>query len=149
MPLLSDKEIERILDHTISVSDWEVEYEQARPGQPPIISGWHLKFKLRELDLPTWPILKEKLHDMICEEDGKIRAGWEELTNGNARDLVQVILTLIVTKLDLVLAMAIPATALVVKHGLVHFCQTNKVQPPEPSKPAPKPKRVVRKKKNN
>jgi hypothetical protein len=76
-----------------------------------------------------WHSLHYELHTLLCA-DGK-PAGWvEEVVSGEIRNIAVALVTVIATKLDVTLGVAVPAAALVMKHGLLDFCQTT--PPPKP-----------------
>jgi hypothetical protein len=76
-----------------------------------------------------WSSLHYELHTLLCA-DGKPQGWVEEIVSGDIRNIAVGLVTVIATKLDVTLGVAIPAAALVVKHGLLDFCST-----PSPAKP--------------
>jgi hypothetical protein len=77
-----------------------------------------------------WGSLHYELHTLLCT-DGKPQEWVEEVVTGEIRNIAVGLVTVIATKLDVTLGVAVPAAALIVKHGLLDFCKTSPPAKPE------------------
>lgn len=76
-----------------------------------------------------WRSLEYEIHPLLCC-DGKPQEWVSECIAGDIRNLSVGIITALVSTLGLTLAIAVPASALVIKKGVVAFCaKTPRVAP--------------------
>lgn len=74
-----------------------------------------------EMGEQIWRSIQSELHETLCT-DGHPKPWVEEKISGDARDLIVGVIKAIVSTLRVPLAIAIPATALVVKRGIATLC---------------------------
>lgn len=99
---------------------------------------YHLGISISEEDLSTdnlfsfdfynsgreyWDKLKDKLMTILCDRDNKVpHSTMDEVLNGDIRNLAVYLVTVLVTDLGIVINVAIPLAALILKKGLKEFC---------------------------
>jgi hypothetical protein len=72
-----------------------------------------------------WSQIESNIQGLLCK-DGKPNSIIEEIINGDIRSLAEAILSIIIARYEMTLALAIPLTAIVIKKGILNFCDENK-----------------------
>ena len=81
------------------------------------------KAPYREMGEELWAALEYELHQLLCDSALRKPKDWTaELIEGDTRNLIVALLTLLVAKYEMTLAVAVPATALLVKKRLAGLC---------------------------
>jgi hypothetical protein len=89
-----------------------------------------------EMGKKLWTAFKYELFDLLCNGEKNEPKEWlKDTVTGDIRNLATGIISVITAKYNVSIAIALPATALVIKNGLLNYCST----PPE------KPKETVSK----
>lgn len=83
-----------------------------------------------EMGEQLWRIIQSELQETLCT-DGHPEPWVEEMISGDARDLIIGIIKVMVSTLRVPFAIAVPATALVVKHGVAALCSDPHKQVPK------------------
>ena len=83
-----------------------------------------------ELGKEFWAALEFELYELLCDRKRKIPKEWAtELIAGDVRDLSVAIITLLMAQFEVTLAIAVPATALIVRKRLMGLCVTSQKRP--------------------
>jgi hypothetical protein len=83
-----------------------------------------------EMGEQLWRIIQSELQETLCT-DGHPKPWVEEMISGDARDLIIGIIKAMVSTLRVPFAIAVPATALVVKRGVAALCSDPHKQVPQ------------------
>jgi hypothetical protein len=83
-----------------------------------------------EMGERLWRSIQSELQETLCT-DGYPKQWVEGMISGDARDLIVGVITAMVSTLSVPLAIAIPATALVVKRGVAALCSDPTEQVPQ------------------
>ncbi len=72
-----------------------------------------------------WQAMEIELYEYFCDAERKTPRPWvDDLIKGDTRSLLLGIVAAITSKYNVSLGIAVPATALLFKKGLVRFCKT-------------------------
>lgn len=69
-----------------------------------------------------WELHKEKIKKYICNENGEPKTFVKEAIEGNIKDLIVNIISLLMTQYSLSLAIAVPLCGLAIKRGFYTIC---------------------------
>ena len=76
-----------------------------------------------EIGKEFWIALQYELYELLCERKSKKPREWAtEIIEGDVRDLSVGIITLLMAHFEATLAIAVPATALIVRKSLLNLC---------------------------
>lgn len=95
---------------------------------PPNVS---YSYDYYEMGLRLWLAFENELYRIICDPEKREPQTWlNELIGGDIRHLATAIILAIRTDLGVSLSIAIPATALLIKRGILAYCEKGtKIQP--------------------
>ncbi len=87
-----------------------------------------------EIGQELWEALQFDLYHLICDGKEKEPNNWvKELIGGDIRNLITGILTALISTLSVPLAIAIPASALLIKKGVTTYCEKGRPKKPKNS----------------
>ncbi len=93
-------------------------YQNAPPGK-------YYSAPYQKLGEELWQAFRYELFDVICDASNSKPVIWvEELVSGDIRNLIVGVLSAVTAKYDVHLGIAVPVTALIIKHGVSTFCKT-------------------------
>ena len=83
-----------------------------------------------QLGKEFWAALQYEIYELLCDRKSKQPKEWAtEIIEGDVRDLSVGIFTLLMAHFEVTLAIAVPATALIVRKRLVRLCLTKPKRP--------------------
>jgi hypothetical protein len=82
-----------------------------------------ISFDFYRLGKEYWEKTIDNLKYILCDRNNKApNPDLDELLNGDVRNLIVYLISFLVTKSDIVLGLAIPLVALIIKEGIKDFC---------------------------
>lgn len=82
-----------------------------------------------EMGEKLWGAFRSELYNLLCNEKTKKPNEWlNDLVTGDIRNLAIGIISAITAKYDVSMGIAVPATALIIKNGLLKFCSTPPIE---------------------
>lgn len=128
---VTDEDIALISNESLGQLYWEfqlgvgLKYEYVSDG---------IKFyaPYPEIGKKLWKAFKYELYNILCESKSKEPKEWlNDLITGDIRNLIVNICSILTTKYDISLGIALPVAALIFKHGVLKYCD---VKPKKPKK---------------
>lgn len=119
---ITDNQIKMIQNEAFDANFW---FYQLGIGisEEDISSENRFSFDFYDLGREHWEKVKDQLMNILCDRDGKVPSNtMDELLNGDIRNIIVYILTILVANLDIVIGVAIPLVSLILKEGLKNFC---------------------------
>jgi hypothetical protein len=81
----------------------------------------------QKMGVDLWKVLRTEIYVILCDPKKRRPHPWvEEAMTGEIRNLVTGIISALVSSLNLPLGIAIPATALIIKKGILNYCKKGK-----------------------
>jgi len=102
----------------------QYEYTPPRGAGRLVSCDLYVTALLAKMGRDFWLILSGEIYYLLCDPKNKQPKDWvQELISGDIRNLVTGIIAAIASTYNVSLGIAIPATALVIKKGLVNYCK--------------------------
>lgn len=134
-PHITNEDIDQILNDKLPVGHWELQlgigYVYEKVTSPNIkFSAPYLKY-----GKGLWIALKYDLYSFICKTEEPSPREWvTDLVSGDIRNAVVGIAAAITSKYQISMGIAIPIVALVIKTGVLTYCQDEPKKPDDSSK---------------
>ena len=120
--MVNDEQIKMIQDESFDANFWLYQLGMSISDEN-ISSDMRFSFDFYDLGKEYWTSLLDKLRDILCDCDSKIpKSSLDEFLNGDIRNLVVYLITVLVTDLGIVISVAIPIVSLILKMGIKNFC---------------------------
>ncbi len=94
------------------------------PPSPPSLPRVRYTTTYAKIGRDFWLDLSSEIYYLLCDPNNKQPKDWvHELISGDIRNLLTGVITVITSTYHVGLGIAVPATALVIKKGLVNYCK--------------------------
>jgi len=122
---ITKEDIEQIQNASLGSSFWEMQLGIGLKYE--YVEG-NIKFSAPypEIGRKFWKAFKFELHEFLCDRKTKEPQEWlKDLITGDIRNLVVSICSLITSKYDVSLGIALPVAALIIKNGTLNYCSNS------------------------
>lgn len=121
---VSDKQINMIQDESFDTNFWFYQLGMSLTDED-ITSDNRFSSDILNSGKKYWESLLDKIRDILCDRNSKTpKSSLDEFLNGDIRNLIVYLITILVTDLGIVISVAIPVVSLILKKGLKDFCHS-------------------------
>ncbi len=121
---VSENQIKMIQDESFDTNFWLFQLGMSISDED-LNTENRFSFDLFNSGKEFWKSVLDKIRGVLCDIENKTpKNSLDEFLNGDIRNLIVYLITVLVTKLDIVISVAIPIAALVLKTGINKLCLT-------------------------